>query len=439
MRHELIGASALLFVGSTVASFLAFLFNFFIVRLLSPSLYGEFASLMSLITLATLPTQLVVNTIVKYVTEYLTREEWGKAGKLYRTSIKGMTLVACVLFGIMTALAPFLQAFLRIDSISLILLTNLIIAAAYIQVIHLAFIQGMMRFGLLSVLNISGSLGKLLLGLIFVWIGWGVLGALFAVFLVFLIPFLVAIYPLRRIIQEKVTNIHLSKKEIIGFALPTALTMLSLSALTTMDVVIARNLFSAEQAGVYAGLALIGRVIFYFTTPIGSVLFPLVVKKQVKQESYQRLFLLALLLILSPGVVMSIWYSLLPEFTIKFFLGGGIYTEAASLLWAFGIMGTLFSLVYVCATYFLSLRRLSVMWIALCGAVSQSGLLLLIRPDMTGFVQISISIMVVQLFAFLVYYAKVYAEKTTTISTSLRYSSGVSSRKNNPAKRPLTS
>ena len=53
-------------------------------------------------------------------------------------------------------------------------------------------------------------------------------------------------------------------------------------------LILVKHFFSPHDAGIYAGLSLIGRVIFFFSAPIASVMFPVIVQKYARKENYEN-------------------------------------------------------------------------------------------------------------------------------------------------------
>jgi O-antigen/teichoic acid export membrane protein len=170
--------------------------------------------------------------------------------------------------------------------------------------------------------------------------------------------FLLAFMPLRKIIasHEDLGKIKIKNKNVIKYALPAFVTVLFLTSFTSTDVILVKHFFEPHAAGFYAGMSLIGKVIFYFTFPIPLVMFPLLVKRSSIGKKYMNLFYLALLLVIVPSILITIFYFMYPDLVINIFLGGRDYLYLSKFLGIFGLYLTLFSVVNVCVNFFLSLN-----------------------------------------------------------------------------------
>jgi O-antigen/teichoic acid export membrane protein len=138
-------------------------------------------------------------------------------------------------------------------------------------------------------------------------------------------------------------------------------------------------------------MSLVGKVIFYFTGPIPAVMFPLLIKRHAKNESFSRLFYLSLLLVLLPSVLISGFYFLLPAFTVRFFLGKG-YEAIIPFVGIFGAYIGVFSLLNVCVNLFLSLKKTFVFIPVLVGSILQIGLISLFHTNFYQVIFVSMSI-----------------------------------------------
>ena len=373
VKHELISGTFYIFIGSIFGNFLAFLLNLFLARNLSYADYAIFASLLSVITLAAIPAGSINTVIVKFATGFFVNNENDKLKTLYLLFFKfvlSLSLFIIVLFFIFSV--P-LMNYLHIDNVWYIIVTGFVISSFYLNTLNTAFLQSLLKFKFMAILSIFGSFLKLVIGVILVVLGYKAFGGLGALFFMVFGMYLVAYIPLRKIIKEKSSDkkISLNTKQMFYYAIPTFVTVLFLTSFTSSDVILAKHFFNPHTAGFYAGLSLIGKVIFYFTAPIPAVMFPLLVKRHSTGANFNNLFYLALLLVILPSVAITAFYFVFPNFVINLFLGGREYLYVAPFLGVFGLYLTLFSLVNVCVYFFLSLNKTNISIFVVLAALSQ--------------------------------------------------------------------
>lgn len=371
ISHELVSGSVYVFAGFLFASFLSFILNLFLARNLTPSDYGIYASLLSLFTLASIPTQSVTPIVVRFATDFFAKEENDKAANFYIKVFKFVFIFSFLIFVVFFLFSSPIENFLHLDNFWYVIITGLSVAASYLAIVNMAFLQSLLKFSLVSLSYILNGFVRIAVAFILVYFGFKVFGALIAILIATLIPFFLQFIPLRFLFKSKTKDTKISGKEILSYALPTSIATLSLMSLTSSDVILIKHFFSSGDAGLYGGLSLIGKVIFYFTGPIPSVMFPLLIKRHARGENFNSLFYLALILVFIPSFGITLIYFIAPSFIVNLFLGGGNYSRMASLLGLFGVFLTIFSLINVFVNFFLSLKKTSIFIFVLTAAILQ--------------------------------------------------------------------
>ncbi|MBI2031258.1 MAG: oligosaccharide flippase family protein [Candidatus Levybacteria bacterium] len=409
IKHELITGSFYIFTGSLIANIFAFLFNLLLARNLNTVDYGAYASLLSLFILIGIPAQSITTVIIKFAADYFTKNKIDEAKVLYSRLLKLSIIFSIFIFLGFVLFSISIKEFLNLDNIWYVILTGFIVSINYLGIVNNAYLQSLLKFSFISFTQIAGGALKIAIGGLLVFLGFKVFAALWAIVLAFLLPLFFTFIPLRFLINKKKTmDIKFPTKEIIIYALPTTITILSLNSLTSIDIILVKHFFHAHDAGLYAGLSLAGKVIFYFTSPIVSVMFPLLIKRHNLGKDYNSLFYLALILVAIPSIVIMLFYFLFPLLTINFFLGGREYVEISPYLGIYGLFIVVFSLLNVCANFFLSLKKTNVFIIIGLGVLSQ--IILISAFHRTFFQVIGVSLIAssVIFIILLAYYFKEY-------------------------------
>lgn len=416
LRHELITGSIVVFLGGLASNVFSFLYNLFIARNLSYSDYATVASLMSIIALATLPSQSFSTIIIQFTTGYFSKHQEKHAAAFYVQITKLIVILSLVIVIGALLFSPSLSSFLKIENRWYAFLAGVVVGLTYLGIVNSSFLQSLLKFKLLAFFAAFGSFLRLFFGLIFIFIGWRVYGALGALVLAYIVAYLMNIFPLKFIFFIPRKEVKIPIKELLVYALPASLAVISLSSFTSTDIILVKHFFNAKDAGLYAGVSLIGRVIFYFTAPIPSVMFPMIIKKYNNKEDIQSLFYLALGLVFFASILITSFYFLFPKFTITLFLGGRAYLQATPFLGLFGIYLTIFSLVNVFTTFFLSIKKTNVGYGITLGAIAQIIAICLFHKDFFQIITISTILSLVVFIGLLLYYVKDYGEKRKKIS-----------------------
>ena len=144
---------------------------------------------------------------------------------------------------------------------------------------------------------------------------------------------------------------------------------LGLVGMINVDVMLVKKFFTAGEVGLYAGLALLGKIILYFSAPLSAVAYTFFTGSESKQNGRKILFLTTLLLIGIGGVALA-GYTFFPELVISIvfgekFLGIAEMVQLAAVFGATYSLASLFSQYFIAKGHPLSLFSL----VALVGQV----------------------------------------------------------------------
>jgi len=407
IKHELISGSFYIFLGSIISNILAFFLNLFLARSLSYSDYAIFASLLSVITLASIPASSINTIIVKFVTDLFVKKEFDKLKALYFQFAKYIFYISVLILVLFLFLSPIIQSFLHLDSIWYVILAGLVVVSFYVSTLNTAFMQGSFKFGFISLVTILGGILKLISGVILVVLGFKAFGGLWAILIMSLGIFIAGFLPLKKIlINNPTSKIKFNTKDFFSYALPAFATVLFMTSFTSMDVILVKHFFSSQSAGFYSGLSLIGKVIFYFTAPIPLVMFPLLIKSRASGTNFNNLFYLSLFLVFLPSITITLFYFLRPAFIINIFLGGREYLRIANYLWIYGLYITIFSLINVFVNFFLSLRVMKVSLLVIGGGISQIFFISLFHKSFLEVITVSIVTSFILLILLFIYFLR---------------------------------
>ncbi len=174
---------------------------------------------------------------------------------------------------------------------------------------------------------------------------------IFCSFIFGLFPFKWKSVSLKRYVLE-----HSKNKLIRNFFIITAFYELTQIIINNSDVLLVKHYFNAFEAGLYASLALIGRVVYFIAWMFVMLLLPTVVqlKKENKPTIPILLKYISYIAIISCTIII-ICFSF-PEAVIQLLFGKG-YIAIAPLLWKYALATGVFAISNIFAYYYLSLDK----------------------------------------------------------------------------------
>ncbi len=169
------------------------------------------------------------------------------------------------------------------------------------------------------------------------------------------------------------------------------------------DVLMVKHYFSPNEAGLYASLALIGRVVYFVAWMFVMLLLPAVVQKEKDGEATAPVLFkyVGYVALLSLTIITSCYF--FPELIIKLMFGDA-YLSMAGLLWQYAVATSLFAIGNIFAYYFLSLDHYIPVIISGVLGVSQIALISVLHNSLEQIVQLQIIVMVILLISQIAYF-----------------------------------
>ena len=145
-------------------------------------------------------------------------------------------------------------------------------------------------------------------------------------------------------------------KQIKNFFLLTAFYELTQIIINNSDILLVKHYFDPYEAGLYASLALIGRIVYFIAWMFVMLLLPAVVelKKEGKETASVLFKYVGYIAVIS--IVIVITCVSFPELIINL-LFGEQYVTMAPLLWKYAIATSMFAISNIFAYYYLSLDK----------------------------------------------------------------------------------
>ena len=220
-----------------------------------------------------------------------------------------------------------------------------------------------------------------------------------------LISFVVGLMPfdLKNVVNKNVVLERKYVKKVKQFFVITAFYELTQIAINNSDILLVKHYFDSYEAGLYASLALIGRVVYFMAWMFVMLLLPKVVlrKKEGKETSSILFKYVAYIGILTSSIIIGC--VLFPD-SIILLLFGEEYVSMSSLLWKYALATGLFAISNIFAYYYLSLDRfIPVIISGICG-VLQIVLIIFFHNSIDQIVNVQIYAMMILLGVQLLFF-----------------------------------
>lgn len=398
-RSKLASASALLMISMTVVNAGNYIYNLIMGRWLGPSLFADLSLIVTLLLVVTFLTAPIQMTTARYSAIHTADGDLKALASIRRfiwRAAAGLGLTLTVLF---IAFAPLLQNFFHTQSSLPFIIFGAALPFSLLQGVERGILQGQTRFGILAASYQVEMWTRLLVSIGLVAMGLSVNGAVIGISLSFVFTWLTA----RLAVKNLFTKEDISKEiraELITFAMPVLVSQLGQILINNSDVILVKRFYAPEQAGQYAALALIGRIVFFATWSVVTTMFPIVAQKQKMGEAHEHLLWLSLGIVLAVSAPIVLLTLVIPEWIVKI-LFGAQYLGIAPLLWLYALATSLYAMANVVIMYRLSLGKGAETRFAIAAGVFQVLGIILFHQTLAQVVYVQVVVMAVLFLSLL--------------------------------------
>lgn len=314
--------NAVFFIGSLSVAALNYLYYLVLGRMLSPSDFGEVQTLTSLFAQAA-----IFLSILTYVTIHVTvnapdkqqRNQTLLALEFISLASGGALLAAALLS------AGLLREFFNFSSVWPFFALIAALGISIPTVLRMSFLRGNKLYAKASFVDGIGSASKLVLSPLLVLAGLRSFGAVTGLALSQVISLVVGtVWSYRRGLKgfgfrRRHMNLDALRPQ-MRYALAVFMVSGCVAAMLSLDMIAVKHYFQPDQAGTYAGMTSVARIVFYVTAPFTGVLLTLVSLRAPEGKNLRWLKgSIALILLFGGGA--TLFLTLFPDFMIRLFIG----------------------------------------------------------------------------------------------------------------------
>ena len=361
LQSRIVSGSLVLLSGSSLTTAINLAYNIVVARFIGPKGFGQATvvyTILTLISAATLSFQIVS---AKAVARQSSPEEGAGAYRLFHRGAWAVgILIALVLLMFQRSIADYLNLS------SPVLVALLASGAAFYVPLgsRRGYIQGTYGFRrLASNLVVEGAVrlgGSFLL----ILLGLGVEGVIAANAAAVAVAYLAIAPKLAGPVPDPLRLSHAFRET------SQALVFFSGQVLiNNCDIVLVKHFFAANEAGLYAAVAMVGRVIFAFSSAVVNSMFPLVAGTRDEERRDLRVIATSLVLVLGTGSALAFGLSIAPAWLWTTLFGSGFEIAGKYnlpyLLVLYAVTTIIYSLSVVIITFEMSYKIANTSWVQL--------------------------------------------------------------------------
>ena len=349
---SLVKNSTILAVGIVVSNLLAYLFHFIAGRTLGPSEYGVFGALMALFLFTALPASALGFALSKFTSRFFAQNDLAKIAQLRARITLAVMIFSSLIFLLVILFSWSIAGFLKIGSNIPVIVVGIMLIFAFLLPVNRGVLQGMKKFRALSLNTIIEALSRLLLLILFLYLGYGVNGALIAYGLAYFIAFLMIFLYIKETNLQTSLAGRLDLRPVYKFIFQVLIVNIVIQSILNVPSLFIKHFFSNEFTGYWTAALSIARISLFITGSVSLVMFP-EIAGAIDHSSRMAIFRKSVVLVLSASFFMALLFFFVPDFFIGI-LYGSDYSGAVPILKIMGFAMILVGMLQLRADYLLA-------------------------------------------------------------------------------------
>ncbi len=360
-KSQLLGGSLTLLAGSGLVGVTNLAFNVVTARLLGPTGFAHATAVYTILMLISCITLAFQVVSAKYIARTEGEEE---RARIFATLLRRSWLAGVSIGSLLFVFKGLLTVYLNLPDP--VLITLLAFGAAfYIPLgVRRGFIQGTRAFRPLAVNFMLEGLVRLGALFLLTYLGLGVKGAVLASVLAVIISYFAAL-PSPGLSALRLPAVAIS----FGEGLQAIVFFSGQTIINNIDIVLVKHFFPPAEAGFYAAVALVGRLVNMCAWSVVNTMFPVSAGAGTEEKEGRPVLMTSLLLVFGILSVLIFGLWLVPSFLWKILFGGQFSVTAfgalAPLLILYAITTGIYSLSSVIITYEMSRKIANTSWLQL--------------------------------------------------------------------------
>ncbi len=352
-HKKLVKDSGILLVGSYLGYVLNYIFQLYMGRALGPAGYGIMSTLFAFLIVFNILSNTIFLTASNFTARFVKKKEFGKIKYKFSVMLRWILNYGLLIYLIFLLLIPLLEVYTKIFDYFAFALLGIIGILSLINAVYVGIFNGMQRFLLQVSMSSFAAFVKLLAGIVLVSLGFGYRGSLMAVLVSVIFTIALAYLLFRKALPYKA--VRFKARKMLDYSSSVLLSTVFFTLIFTIDVIVLKSLFPAREVGLYSAGAMIGRVFFFGTSVIATLVFPKM-SGEDNPEKTRRILVVSVIAILFSGLLFMLVLKLFPKLIITL-LYGSKYVDVSSMLWLFGGIFVLYSLNNIYRIYYYSKQR----------------------------------------------------------------------------------
>ena len=367
----ILSRSSIVIVSSLFASIFSYLFQFLSARGLSIEEYSELVSLFSLSVIIGTIMLVFTNGTTKLVAEIKSIDYPNRVSNFFFSLMKLVLITTLFVFVGMVSFQKQIAEYLNIPNFKLIYIFAIAVVLGNINAALGPVLQGLQRFKAFSFYSIFTAFTKFLVAIIVLFFSLSVVETFWGLVISTLLCIVIGLMLLKKNLRINLSTFD--KRDVstlLKYSIGSIFILAGLNFLQNNDIILVKHFFDSSTAGIYSSLTIIGKIVFFASSPVAIVMLPICAERYKHGGDVVKPFLISISISSLIASVGSIIYWLFPQLIIGV-LFGQKYIDSAPYLPLFGIFMLVYTILYIVGMFFIAISKFKQGSLTLIGAIIQ--------------------------------------------------------------------
>lgn len=360
-HSKLVGGSLIMLCGTVLVSLLNFGYNIAVARMLGAGEFSHAAAAVTLLMLVSCLTLAFQMVCAKFVAK---NPEAGEKSFVYRGLLRRAWMVGLTVGVILAIFSSAVAGWLRMPSATLVWVLAIGMAFYVPLGVRRGGMQGVYRFRRLALNFVLETSTKFVTALLLVRAGYGILGAVAAISVSVVLAYFLPWTPVELREQPK-AGLPAS----FGEGIQAIIFFIGQVIINNIDILMVKHFFHPDVAGLYAAVALVGRVLYIASWQVVSAMFPIAAAGKAEKEGRESWMVVAIPLVIVSLLCLGfmLLVGLFPENILRMVFGSKFYVgiDANHLLVLYAAATGGYALSVVLMAYEMSRKIANTGWFQL--------------------------------------------------------------------------
>jgi O-antigen/teichoic acid export membrane protein len=332
--ESVVGAGSLVAAGMMAMNVMVYAFTLLSAHTLDPGDFGGLGAILAVLIVTSVGALALQATGARTIAIAEPAQRQATVSNILAST----RMLSLVLGAALLVLSPLLRSLLDVPWIVALMVPLAVIPLTLLGGFA-GVLQGCREWKSLTAVFLALGAGRFIIGGLALLLSGSLTSAVAGLTLGAYLPAIVGWFACRRLLSGPPGSASLMLREVWH----NGHTLLAFFALTNLDVLLARNLLTADESGLYAAGAILTKSCLFLPQFVIIVAFPGMAEDQARDDQ-NNAWLRPLGLVAAIGAVVTLGTAVLSDLAVTF-VGGSQYGELSGYIWLFAIEGTMFALL----------------------------------------------------------------------------------------------